>query len=149
DRNSVARGLAVALAAARWLRDHAALAFVAAPMTTRDGASLCRLDDRYTVSVSPFLDGVSHPFGPHEDPGRRARVLYELIALHAVAPGVEIADYRLAHISSRPHLESFLRQPSARWLSGPIGEQAHAQLLPHASALAERLERFDRAAAAL
>src|SRR5215472_12880112 len=66
-RDVVFEGLGRALSTAAALRQDAGLAFVVAPLATGDGDLLRRLDDRYAVSVFPFLVGRSHPFGPYAD----------------------------------------------------------------------------------
>lgn len=145
DRNVVAQGLNTALATARWLHDEAGLGFVLAPLGTCDGQSSLRLGDRYTVSVSPFLDGRSYPFGPHTDPIRRRHVLDALIALHSVTHRPGIPQHLRPRIGSREHLEAFLHSPGEPWHNGPFGEPARAFLTPHADDFVARLEAFDRA----
>jgi spectinomycin phosphotransferase len=149
DRNTVAHGLNAALATARWLRDNAELAFVAAPLTALDGQSAVRLGDRYAVSVSPCLDGCSHPFGPHADPVRRRHVLDALIALHSVAPPPDTPNHIRPRIGARAHLDAFLHIPKEPWNAGPLGEQARALLAPHTDELVARLDAFDRTSRSL
>ena len=124
-RDEVALGLEVCLATARWLRDEAALGFVSVPVAARDGRTTQRLGDRYTVSVSPYLDGVSHPFGPHADRARRRRVLDTLIALHGVDPPSGVLDRRWPTIGMRAELDDALR---TSW--PPLA--THADALLHA-----------------
>ncbi len=133
DRDAVAVGLETSLATARWLRDQAGLAFVSVPVIARDGCTTQRMTDRYTVSLSPFVDGESHPFGPHTDPERRRRVLDTLTALHRVTPPAGVLDLRRPTIGMRADLDAALRENS----------------LAHADELAVRLAAFDRAVPAV
>ena len=56
-REAVFSGLGRSLGTAAALRDRAGLDFVAAPLPDRDGELLRRANDRYAVSVFPFLAG--------------------------------------------------------------------------------------------
>jgi spectinomycin phosphotransferase len=87
-RGAVFEGLERALGAAAALRYEAGLEFVVAPIPARDGELLCRLDDRYTVAVFPFLVGRSHPFGPYPDARLRGLALDMIAALHRSTPAV-------------------------------------------------------------
>ena len=83
-REAVFEGLRRALSTAAALRYEVGLEFVVAPIAARDGELLRRLDDRYTVSVFPFLAGlpvmwpVAHLTGTHSHPGH--------VRSHAAAP---------------------------------------------------------------
>lgn len=143
DRPTVARGLNESLATAWWLRDEASLAFVVAQLGALDGQPLVRLGDRYAISVTPFLEGHSYPFGPHTDAARRRRILDALIALHSVCPPAGIPNHARPRIGARADLEAFLREPGDAWHGGPYSEPARELLAPHAELLAARLEWFD------
>ena len=60
-------GLRRSLVTALALRSAAGLEFVVAPVPALDGEVLRRLDQRYSVSVFPYLAGRSYPFGPYPD----------------------------------------------------------------------------------
>ena len=149
DRDTVAETLYAALGVARWLHDDAGLAFVLAPLVTTHGPSLMRFADRYTVSVSPYLDGRCQPFGPHTDRARRWQVIDALAALHSVTPPPGTPNLVEPIIGVRHDLEAFLDDPGECWTAGPLGEQARALLVPHAVELAARLHAFDRSCRAL
>ena len=86
DRAAVEHGLTASLATAWWLRDTARVSYVMAPLPTLDGVPLVRLGDRFAVSVVPYVEGRSNPFGPYSDPALRRRVLDMLIEMHGVTP---------------------------------------------------------------
>ena len=67
-REDVFDGLNRALITAMTLR-HTGLEFVVAPIAARDGEVLRSLDDRYTVSVYPYLTGCSIPSAHTPMPG--------------------------------------------------------------------------------
>jgi spectinomycin phosphotransferase len=76
-REAVFDGLGRALSTAVALRDWAALDFVVAPLATRDGGLLRRVESRYAVCVFPFLAGRSGRLwagGPFSEPARRLLV---------------------------------------------------------------------------
>ena len=85
-RGAVFKGLGRALGTAAELRYEVGLRFVAAPIAARDGELLRRLDDRYTVSVFPFLAGRSYPFGPYTDARLRGLALDMIAALRPRPP---------------------------------------------------------------
>jgi len=55
-------GLRAAFETAAELAAHG-LSFVVAPVRTRDGAPLVRLDDRYTLAMFPFVEGTPGEWG--------------------------------------------------------------------------------------
>jgi spectinomycin phosphotransferase len=81
-RDAVFAELGRALCTAAALRDEAGLDFVVAPVAARGGEVIRRVDDRYAVSVLPFLDGSSFPFGPFADAQLRSRAVDMVAALH-------------------------------------------------------------------
>ena len=149
DRAAVEHGLTASLATAWWLRDTARVSFVMAPLPTLDGVPLVRLGDRFAMSVVPYVEGRSNPFGPYSDPALRRRVLDMLIEMHRVTPRIGTPDHARPRVGARCHLDTFLRDPEEIWDSGPFGEPARELLAPRVEQIAERLESFDDVCASL
>lgn len=145
SREKVRDGLCRAYLTAAALRDEAGLQFVMAPIAALDRRPLRRLDDRYTVSVFPFLAGRSHPFGRYADARLRGSVLDMIAALHQSTPVVrDCAPRHVLRFAGREDLHAFLASPSQPWQSGPFAEAARSLLVPHATALAQLVMDFDR-----
>jgi len=145
DRDTIAQGLIGALDTARRLRHDAHLGFVVAPLAAGDGRPTVRFGDRYAISVYPWLEGKSHPFGHQTGPIGRDVVLDMLIALHTVDPPAGTPHNTRPHVGARQDLEAFLHEPADPWNEGPFGEQARALFAPHVEQLIARLDHFDRA----
>lgn len=145
ERDLVFDGLAQALATAHALRHDAGLRFVVPPVAAGDGSLVCRLTDRYAVSVYPWLSGRSHGFGSFLDPALRDDALGRLAELHR-ATGVvrDVAPTHVLGYAGRQELELFLADPQSAWRGGPYAEPARELFLAHAAALAELVSRFDR-----
>lgn len=149
SRESVFSGLGRALGTAAALRDRAGLDFVVAALPDRDGGRLRRVNDRYAVSVFPFLAGRSHPFGRYADPLLRDRALDMIAALHQATPAARgLAPGHVLAFAGRDDLDAFLLDPGRRWDGGPFSEPARRVLLPSVSGLARLAAGFDRMAAA-
>jgi spectinomycin phosphotransferase len=58
------------------------------PVAARGGEFVRRVDDRYAVSMFPFLAGNCYPFGPFADAQLRSRALDMIATLHLSAPAV-------------------------------------------------------------
>jgi spectinomycin phosphotransferase len=144
-REAVFDGLRSALAAAAALRYDAGLDFVAAPIATRAGEHLRRVDGRYTASVFRFLTGRSHAFGPYPDPRLRSQVLDMIAALHQSTPVVrDCAPGHAIRFAGREDLDAFLCSPDEPWDSWPFAEAARLRVLPHAADLRQLVTDFDR-----
>ena len=80
------------------LRD-AGLHFVVAPLPTRDGESLRRLDSHYAIALFPFVEGEAGQFGYFEDDDDdgRSAVVAMLAELHqaTAAAGSAVRNDRL------------------------------------------------------
>jgi spectinomycin phosphotransferase len=148
-REAVFGGLGRALSTAAALRDGAGLEFVVAPLPARDGGLLRRIDDRYAVSVFPFLAGRSYRFGPYPGPQLRGRALDMIAALHRATPAVRgVAPSHVLSFAGRDDLDAFLRDPARPWSGGPFSEPARQLLVTRAADLARLTEGFGRLAAA-
>ena len=117
------------------------LSFVVAPLRTRDGASLVRLDDRYSVAVFPFIEGEPGTWGGYETDANRLAVVELVAALHDVAVPARTIGLEL---SGREHLEAGLRDLDIAWTGGPYAEPARAAMHRAAPALVDLLALADR-----
>jgi spectinomycin phosphotransferase len=144
-RETVFEGLRRALDTAAALRHEAGLEFVVAPVAARDGEFLRRVDDRYTVSVFPFLTGRSYSFGVYADRRLRDEAMDMIAALHQSTAVVQ--DRAPRHVPSyggREDLSAFLLDPDRPWDGGPYSEPAQRLLMTNAADLAELAAGFDR-----
>lgn len=138
-RGAVLDGLGRALRTAAALRDRAGLDFVLAPVVARDGDVLARIDDRYAVSVFPYLTSCSYGFGPYPDAELRHRALDLVAALHRATPTVrDMAPAHVPRFGGEGDLEAFLADPTVPWDAGPFSEPARARFAERAGDL-ERL----------
>lgn len=97
------------------------------------------------MTVSPFVDGVSSPFGPYESAGVRRRMGGILGRLHAAT---EIIDCEFARtddlaLPSRHALEDALSHLDRPWKTGPFAEPARHLLRTGARGIAVRVARYD------
>jgi spectinomycin phosphotransferase len=146
-RDAVFAGLGRALSTATALRDEAGLDFVVAPVAARGGEFARRIDDRYAVSVLPFLDGSSYPYGPFPTARLRGRALDMIAALHECLPAAaDRAPRHVPRVGCRGDLDAFLRAPDRRWDGGPFSEAARRLLLRRTADLARLAAGFDRLA---
>jgi spectinomycin phosphotransferase len=146
-REAAFKGVGRALDTAAALRHEVGLPFVVAPSAARDGELLHRLDDRYTVSVFPFLAGRSYPFGPYTDARLRGLALDMIAALHQSTPAVRgRAPHHVPRFAGRSDLDAFLRDPDRPWDGGPFSEPARRLLVTRTADLAQLAGGFDRLA---
>jgi spectinomycin phosphotransferase len=147
-RPAVLEGLGRALSTAAALRHVAGLDFVVAPvapLAARGGDDLLRrLDDRFTVSVFPYLAGRSHPFGPYCDERLRDEALDMIAALHRSTPAVrDRAPRHVPSFTGRGDLDAFLLDPGVPWDGGPFSDPARDLLVPHTADVAELIRGFE------
>jgi spectinomycin phosphotransferase len=144
-RQTVFDGLRRALNTAAALRQEVGLKFVVAPVPASDGEFLCRVDDRYTVSVFPFLTGRSYSFGVYGDVRLRDEAMDMIAALHQSTAAVQdrAPSHELSY-GGRDDLDAFLLNPDRPWAGGPYAESAHRLLRMNAEGLAELAAGFDR-----
>jgi spectinomycin phosphotransferase len=145
SRDAAFGGLTMAYATAHLLQHVAGLAFVVAPVEAPGGDVLHRVDDRYALSVFPYLEGHAFPFGPYADPALRDEVVDLLAALHGSTATVrDRASNQPIRFGGRRDLEGFLAEPDRPWSAGPFSTAAHDLLLGHRTGLAELVGGFDR-----
>jgi spectinomycin phosphotransferase len=120
------------------------LQFVVAPIPTRDGESLRRLDPQYAIALFPFVEGKAGEFGIYED-GDREAILAMLAELHQapVTPAMRGAGLT---IPGRRHLDAALLDLDETWTGGPLSEPAREAVRNSAFELAELLSLADRLA---
>jgi spectinomycin phosphotransferase len=137
-------GLQRALDTALALSD-AGLGFVVAPLRTRDGESLRRLDSRYGIALYPFVSGEVGQFGRFENDEHRGAVISMLAELHnAGGSPARVVGFELPGLE---HLEGALRELDVPWSGGPLSEPARAAVADAASELTELLALSARLAA--
>ena len=116
------------------------LAFVVAPLRTRDGAPLVRLDERYTLALFPLVEGKPGEWGGYETDADRLAVVELVAALHrapvsARRVGLELTEFR--------HLEAALRDLDVPWTGGPLAEPTREAMRVAAPALVDLLAVAD------
>lgn len=143
-RSDVFTGLARAYATARALRA-GGLRFVLAPAAARDGLPLRRLGDRYGVSVSPFLEARSTPYGQYRSRRLQTRVLDILAELHAATPVVASQAVRyLPSYDGKAAMEAFLLDPTRPFDEhARYSEPARLLLVSHLVELRELVSAFE------
>jgi spectinomycin phosphotransferase len=144
-RPAVSQGLRRALRTAAALRGQAGLEFVVAPLPDSGGEPLRQVDDRYTVSVFPFLAGHSFPFDGFPDAEVRGQVLEMVAALHrspAVVRG--LAPVHVPSFTDRDGLGAFVLDPGRPWHGGPYSAGAHRLAAARAGEIARLIAAFDR-----
>ncbi|HEY2076826.1 MAG TPA: phosphotransferase, partial [Streptosporangiaceae bacterium] len=144
-RETVFDGLRQALNTAATLRHEAGLDFVVPPVAAGDGELLRRVDDRYTVSVFPFLTGQSYPFGAYGDARLRDQALDMIAVLHQATAVVQsCAPRHVPSYGGREDLGAFLLDSDRPWEGGPYSKAAHRLLMANAADLAELAVGFDQ-----
>lgn len=119
------------------------LPFVVAPVPAQNGDTVVLLNERYALSVFPFLEGTSGSFGDQPTPAERDEVLQLLAALHGhePPPGIPVAAI---DPPDRPALEALLDDPG-EWCSAPAREVFVAKI----GLIRDLLAEFDRLAGQL
>jgi hypothetical protein len=141
-----ARRLAAALTSARALRDQG-LAFVIAPMPTADGKILQMVEERWAVTLYPFVNGSSNQWGAYSTSADRRAVVELLAALHDTSGTArENAMHDDFAVPRREDLLSSFADLSITWTEGPYGEPARQLIDSHAARLDNRFARYDRLA---
>ena len=119
-----------------------------APIPSRQGDSVRRLDSRYAIALFPFVEGEAGQFGWIVDDDERRDVVEMVAELHrataAVGPAVRSVGLDLP---GRRHLETALLELDEPWSGGPLSEPARQAVRDSASELAELLTLADRLAA--
>jgi spectinomycin phosphotransferase len=142
-----ADGLADLIAAMRTssvLASHG-LDFVLAPQPTADGAEVASLDDRFAVTMFPFLDGQAGRYDDAATLAERLDLVSKLAALHtATAQVAHLAPRRDSVPASRAQLDAAMSQLGSPWSGGPHSEPCRLLLAAHEPRIRLVLARFDR-----
>jgi spectinomycin phosphotransferase len=146
-RDTTFQGLRRSFDTAVALHRDAGLAFVVAPRTDTAGASVRRLDQRYSVAVFPSIDGRSGAFDEPLAPEDRLAAVGMLAALHEATPiAVSTAPHRGFELPGRGALEDALAHLGSPWTSGPFGEPVRHWLSSNARPLLNALATYDELA---
>jgi len=147
-RDTAFDGLRRAFETSVALRD-GGLHFVVAPIPTRKGEPLLRLDSRYTIALFPFVEGEAGRYGHYEDDDHGRTAVLEMLAELHQATAVAGSAVRTAGLDlpGRHHLEAALLELDETWTGGPLSEPARDAVRDSASELAELLTFADRLAA--
>ena len=145
-RDDAFDGLRCAFDTAASLRE-SGLGFVVAPTRTLAGASLLRLDARYSLALFPFVEGEAGEFGTYESDDERCGVAALLAELHGATAGRIERPYGGLRSAGPPPPRGGARGAESRWTGGPLSEPARAAIAAGASELAELIVLADRLAA--
>ncbi|MER7072390.1 hypothetical protein [Terrabacter sp. NPDC000476] len=138
--------LRAALGSARALAD-VGLAFVVAPVPSRDGEVVVDLDGTGWLSVTPWLDVTRTPGPGVQDRGDRDAVVSALARLHARTDVVaRTAGRDDLVVPERDHLERAMAG-ALTWVDGPYADRAARALAASVAWLRPALEAWDAAAA--
>ncbi|MGP4020883.1 phosphotransferase [Saccharopolyspora sp. 5N708] len=148
DAAAALDGLRQAMNTAATLREHNGLRFVVAPLRTAGGEPVVALDDRYALSVFPFIAGESGDFGQQLTAEQLGRVLDLLAELHSSTPPATTPTTVLDP-PGRDGLESALGELRDEWSGGPFAEPARKLVADNAELIRTRLNDFDRLADAV
>jgi spectinomycin phosphotransferase len=149
DADSAFVSLDRAFRTATVLRHEAELEFVVAPLPDEQDVVMRRLDDRYAVTVFPFIAGESRADGSYESSADRRHMSRILGRLHAATERLpeDLPDKEDFALPSRGALLEALRDLDRPWTSGPFGEPARQLLRRSARDLERRLREYDELAA--
>ncbi len=150
DASALVR-LEAALQSAFTVRE-AGLAFVVAPVRSRDSSIVHRVGQRYAAAVYPFIDGDAALFRDLDVGGSaiRSSVVDLLVALHGATQLVTgVAGRETFAIEHRGELEQALTELAQPWEGGPFAEPARELLAPAARELHHVLHRHDELAEGL
>lgn len=120
---------------------HAGLEFVHAPVETSNSDVVVRLDDRYAVSVSGYIDGSSNEGGEFASTDERRRVLTAVGQIHAASDLVpsELPRRDTLAVPLRERFFETLDDLASPWTSGPFAESARTILVESSDAVREML----------
>jgi spectinomycin phosphotransferase len=151
DADAAFAGLDRALRTAVALREEGGLEFVVAPLVGDSAAVVHRLSERYAVSVFPFIEGESSPFGRYQSLDDRRRMGTVVGRLHAATSRVPADLPRREDfvLPSRGELEEALGEVDREWTTGPFAEPTRELLAAEAARVEARLEDYDAIAAHL
>lgn len=138
-------GLRKAMETAATLHERDSLDFVVAPRRSRTGDPVVAVDDRYALSLFPFVHGEAGDFSRELSSAERNEVLGLLARLHRSTPP-RCTPATVLDPPGRAGLESALAEASLPWSGGPFSEPARALVTNEAELFRTRLADFDRLA---
>ena len=149
EADDVFAALDRAFRTAATLHSDAGLEFVLAPVPSRGGPVLRRLDSRYAIHVERYVEGIAGMSGEFERAEQRRRMGTLIGRVHAasdrVSPG--LAGRERFALPGHEVLEQALARLDEPWEHGPFGEPTRELLRAHASDVRDRLRAHDRLAA--
>jgi spectinomycin phosphotransferase len=137
DRLSAAYGTAMRLRAS-------GADFVVAPLPTATGTPAERVDERHSVSVFAYVEGVPGRWGETLPPDDCEQLVSMLARLHACDADMHGVAERDVDVPGRHALEHALESLGAVWDGGPFADPARRQLVAHATTVADALAELDR-----
>jgi spectinomycin phosphotransferase len=145
DADAAFAALERAFRTAAALRADARLDFVVAPLADGEGKVIRRLGARYTVTVSPFVEGESGAHGSYESLDEHRAMGRILGRLHAATARIPAGLPRTEdfELPSRAALQKALQELDRPWTSGPFGEPARRLLRGGVSEIERRLGEYD------
>ncbi len=146
-------GLGRAYRAATVLEEQHGVSMAVGSVSTRHGASLVRLSDRYGAALFPFVEGEAGRWGTPLGDAASGELVRGLVELHrADATGLDLPVRPLA-VPERSALDtglaSALADAGRPWDAGPYSERARQALARSALRVEAWLEELDRLAAGL
>lgn len=148
-RDDTFSGLRRAYAAVRHLHDRHRFDMAVPAVASGLGEVLLRLDDRYAMSVFPFVDGAPGSWGSPIDRVAAQELLAGLAALHAVPPSDVRLPARPYDLPERGVLDALPARLAGPWTAGPFSGPARTALLAALSDLEGWLDELDNLAARL
>ena len=135
--------LPAAMQTAAWLATEAGLEFVVAPVPTRADHVVGSLDNRYAVTLFPYVDAAPSRF---EDPigdGDRAAIIDMLATLHTAIPkGIRVPS-RPLQLGTRQAIDQALASLGVPWNGGPYAEPGRDLLARYERPLRAAFRRFE------
>jgi spectinomycin phosphotransferase len=138
-------GLHKAMETAATLGERDGLEFVVAPLRARSGQPVVALNDRYALSIFPFLTAESGEFYQELSSADRDQVLGLLAQLHRSAQP-DCVPATALDPPGRASVESALAELPSPWSGGPFAEPARELVVDAEDLLRARLTDFDRLA---
>jgi spectinomycin phosphotransferase len=143
-------GLVAAYSTAWTLHHEDDTSLVVAPIRADDGSIAIRFDERYSVSVFPYVEGAAGDWGETMPRNERALLVRDLAGLHGAKGGRHSSIRQRAHVlPERDTLVDALGSLDRPWTGGAYSERARRELSDNAPSVLARLARFDELAAQL
>jgi spectinomycin phosphotransferase len=132
---------------ARALNDRG-LAFVAAPLPSKNGGVIQRVLSNWSVTVFPVIDAIGTPTGEWQDAARRREAASLVGRLHRAAPPASIRRWSF-EIPCRDVLEEALSDLDAPWTAGPYADETRSLLADSRTGVEGLLRLYDGLAEAM